>query len=133
MFKVFRVLRNLRDLDENIHIIKKRFHYVVDLLEAIKTIVERILATMTTKADLEAINSQLVKAFGEIKGRIDELVTAHENNEDVSSQVAALKQTAQQLDDIVADAPSETPEAGEGQDTFPAPATPADEVAGQQG
>ena len=65
---------------------------------------------------LGAINAQLTKSFGEIRQKISDLESAITNNQDnlsPESQAAldALKATAQQLDDIVPDAPAPEPAA----------------------
>jgi len=48
--------------------------------------------------------AQLNKALGEIRGKIDELQTAVKNQDNASPELVAI---AQQLDDIVPDAPTE--------------------------
>ncbi len=107
MFKLFRVLGNLRDLDENIHIIKKRFHYLV-------TNTERILETMSTKADLQELNNNLTEAFTEVSGKISELTAELEQKNQEGADIGRALELSRQLKDIVQNAPA----AGEGQDTL---------------
>lgn len=58
--------------------------------------------------DLNSIKDQLSKAKGEIVGKIADLEAANANagveNAEVTAAVAALKDAAQGLDDVVADA-----------------------------
>jgi len=63
--------------------------------------------------DLKAVGDQLAKAKGEIVGKLDSLESALANagtdSAEVTAAVAALKDAAQGLDDVVADAIAPAP------------------------
>ena len=63
--------------------------------------------------DLNAINIQLGKAKDEIVGKINDLEAANANagveNAEVTAALASLKESAQGLDDVVADAVAPAP------------------------
>jgi hypothetical protein len=81
---------------------------------------------MALSDDLNLISDQLEKAKSEVTGKIGELegalASAGEQPQEVADAVAALKQVAQGLDDVVADVPVVAPvEAPAPVEDIPAP------------
>lgn len=84
-------------------------------------------------ASITAVKEQLGKVGTEINAKIDELTTALDNagavTPEVQEAIDGLKAAAQSLDDIVPDAPAETPAP---EVTPEAPSTPPSEDEGQE-
>jgi chromosome segregation ATPase len=129
---------------ETVMLLRERLEDDHTLKRRITAQLERIETTMTTKAELQEAKDQLTKALGEITGeigtlkeKIADLEAAVQNGEDVSALATEIKGIAQRLDDVVADAtpeptePTETPDAGEGEDTL-AGESQADHLDGQE-
>lgn len=99
---------------------------------------------MATKADIQELNDNLTEAFTEVSGKIAELAAELEQKQQEGADIARALDLSRQLRDIVQNAPvevpSDTPAAGEGQDTLDAgagadvpatPETPEGQVADQ--
>lgn len=91
-------------------------------LKRIERKLNKIMATQTQEAEmLRAMKDQFMKAKGEIVGKIEALSdavdTAGGTTPEVDAAMADLQSVAQQLDDIVPDAPTAEPEAAPDEET----------------